>query len=97
MPCLETAGIGYMLNITLPAYEALEGKSDVKLLVPREVIREDTHLLYGFVDERERNLFRLPIGVSGVGANTARIILSSIPAPGLEVVIARATTPVLKM
>lgn len=83
---LEAAGVGYELNISLSTFSALEGVSEAKLLV-HEVIREDTHLLYGFADERERSLFRLLIGVSGVGANTARMILSSIATPELEVVI----------
>ncbi len=83
---IETGGIGYRLEISLCAYGALEGKEEAVLLV-HEVIREDAHLLYGFFDERERNLFRLLIGVSGVGANTARVILSSIPPLELEPVI----------
>lgn len=83
---IETSGIGYRLEILLTTYASLEGKSDVKLLV-HEVIREDAHILFGFIDERERDLFRLLIGVSGVGANTARIILSSIPVAELEIVI----------
>ncbi|MBR5745100.1 MAG: Holliday junction branch migration protein RuvA, partial [Muribaculaceae bacterium] len=84
---LETAGVGYCLNITLPAYTALQGIKQAKLLV-HEVIREDAHLLFGFIDERERSLFRDLISVSGVGANTARMILSSLPAAELEQVIA---------
>lgn len=84
---IDCGGVGYMLNITLPAYEQLEGQQSAKLLV-HEAIREDAHSLYGFTDERERTLFRALIGVSGVGANTARMILSSIPAPELEGVIA---------
>lgn len=83
---IETAGIGYRLEISLTTYTALDGKDDVKLLV-HEVIREDAHILFGFMDERERSMFRLLIGVSGVGANTARIILSSIPVAELEIVI----------
>lgn len=83
---IETSGIGYRLEISLTTYASLEGKSDVKLLV-HEVIREDAHILFGFIDERERDLFRHLIGVSGVGANTARIILSSIPVAELEIVI----------
>ena len=83
---VEAAGVGYELNITLPAYAELEGKQQVKLLV-HEVIREDAHLLFGFISESERVLFRLLIGVSGVGANTARVILSSIPVAELEQVI----------
>ncbi len=83
---IETAGIGYELNISLSTFSALEGAKDAKLFV-HEVIREDAHSLYGFADERERSLFRLLIGVSGVGANTARMILSSIAAPELEQVI----------
>ncbi len=83
---IETSGIGYCLEISLTTYASLEGKSGVKLLV-HEVIREDAHILFGFIDERERDLFRLLIGVSGVGANTARIILSSIPVAELEIVI----------
>lgn len=83
---VETCGIGYRLEISLSTYTSLEGSDDAKLLV-HEVIREDAHVLFGFAEERERALFRLLIGVSGVGANTARIILSSIPVAELEVVI----------
>jgi len=83
---IECGNIGYMLNITVTAYTQLEGCGDCKLLV-HEIIREDTHSLYGFITEQERALFRLLIGVSGVGANTARMILSSIAAPELEQII----------
>lgn len=84
---VETGGVGYMLNISLATYTALEGKSEYRVLV-HEIIREDTHSLYGFADDRERGLFRLLVGVSGVGANTARMILSSVPPAELEQVIA---------
>lgn len=83
---VETGGIGYRLEISLSTYTSLEGSDDARLLV-HEVIREDAHVLFGFTEERERALFRLLIGVSGVGANTARIILSSIPVAELEIVI----------
>lgn len=79
-------GVAYRLEITLPVFTALEGKKDVRLLV-HEAIREDAYTLYGFLEERERNLFRLLIGVSGVGANTARLILSSITVNELEHII----------
>ena len=85
---IETAGgVAYRLEISLPVYTALNGTGDAKLLV-HEAIREDAWVLFGFLDERERSLFRALIGVSGVGANTARLILSSISAPDLEKVIA---------
>lgn len=83
---IECYGIGYQLNISLATYSRLEGMKDVTLLV-HEVIREDAHVLYGFIDEQERSLFRQLIGVSGVGAGTARVILSSIQAPELEQII----------
>ena len=83
---IDCSGIGYLLNITLQAYSQLEGLSNTKLLV-HEIIREDTHALYGFIDDQERSLFRSLIGVSGVGGNTARMILSSISAPELEQII----------
>lgn len=83
---IDCSGIGYMACITLPTFTALENSDSAKLLI-HESIREDAHQLFGFVNEQERSLFRLLIGVSGVGANTARMILSSIPAPELEHVI----------
>lgn len=84
---IETAsGIAFGLNIALTTYDALSGKDEAKLYV-HEAIREDAWVLFGFPTQRERELFRSLLGVSGVGASTARIILSSIPAPELEAVI----------
>ena len=85
---VECGGIGYMLNITLSAFSELENqRTDIRMLV-HESIREDAHQLFGFTTETERSMFRLLIGVSGVGAGTARMILSAIPAPELQTVIA---------
>lgn len=84
---LECSGVGYLLNISLSTYEKLKDTSSARLLV-HEAIREDSNTLYGFIDEKERSLFRALIGVSGVGAGLARIILSAITASELEMVIA---------
>lgn len=92
---VEAAGIGYEINISLMTFEALNGVADVKLLV-HEILREDTHDLYGFVTDRERSLFRLLIGVSGVGANTARMILSSFKVEELEAIISSGDHSMLK-
>lgn len=84
---IETGGIGYMVNISLVTFESLQNcKGEVKLLL-HEVIREDAWTLYGFFTERERELFRQLIGVSGVGPGTALLILSSITPAELEATI----------
>ena len=83
---VDCHGVGYLLAITLTAYTELQDKKEARLLV-HEAIREDAYQLYGFISPQERELFRELIGVSGVGANTARMILSSIPAPELASVI----------
>ena len=75
---MECAGIGYELNISLHTYSAYNGKGEGKIYV-YEVIREDARLLYGFASKEERELFALLTSVSGVGTNTARMILSSYP------------------
>lgn len=74
---IETGGVGYLSHISLTTYEFAQGKSEVKLYI-HEIIREDTHELYGFGDKTERSIFRDLISVSGVGANTARLLLSSL-------------------
>lgn len=76
---VECAGVGYFLNISLNTYSRLDGRQEeeVKLFV-HQVIREDAHLLFGFCSKEERNIFRKLISVSGIGAGTARTILSSM-------------------
>ena len=77
MATIEAAGVGYGLNVSLTTYYAIQGKKEVKLFV-YEAIREDAHVLYGFATKKEREMFQLLITVSGVGTNTARMMLSSM-------------------
>lgn len=91
---LECGGVGYELNISLTTYSAFNGKTTGKLFV-YEVIREDAHLLFGFAERVERELFLLLTSVSGVGPNTARMILSSLPPKELVEVIASKNEAVL--
>jgi Holliday junction DNA helicase RuvA len=86
---IEAAGIGYGIAITLPTYSALVGseEKDAKLFIS-EIIREDTHEVYGFVTKAERELFELLLTVSGVGASTARMIMSAFSAEELRMLIA---------
>jgi Holliday junction DNA helicase RuvA len=92
---LECGGIGYQMNISLNTYGALNGKSEAKLYV-YESIREDAHVLFGFMNKHERELFTLLISVSGVGPSTARVILSSLSSKELENVIASENAAVLQ-
>lgn len=73
---LANHGVGYLFQISMQTYAAIEGKENA-LLYAHEVIREDAYDLYGFFSSTERSLFRLLISVSGVGPNTARLLLSS--------------------
>lgn len=77
MATVEVAGVGYGLNISLNTFSAIQGKKEVKLYV-YEAIREDAYVLFGFVNKKEREMFELLITVNGVGANTARMMLSGM-------------------
>jgi|SRR5574344_136417 holliday junction DNA helicase RuvA len=92
---VETNGIGYSINISLVTYSELSGHKQCKLYV-YEVIREDAYVLYGFTTQSERTLFLLLISVSGVGANTARMIMSSLSASELQEAIATENSALLK-
>jgi Holliday junction DNA helicase RuvA len=80
---VEAGGIGYHVNISLNTYEGL-GADENTLLYTHLVVREDAWQLFGFITQRERQVFQLLISVSGVGPNTARVILSSLTATEVE-------------
>jgi len=92
---IETGGLGYIANISLNTYSALNGLKSCKLYI-YESIREDAYQLFGFMEKRERDLFLHLISVSGVGANTARMVLSSIAVYELEGIIASGNANALK-
>lgn len=103
---IEAAGVGYGLNISLNTYSAIQrlrvgdetsgmGKKEAKLYV-YESIREDAHVLYGFVNKKEREMFELLISVSGVGPNTARMMLSSMSVAELCSAISTGNERVVK-
>ena len=96
---VEAAGVGYALNISLNTYSAIQGKKDVKLYVHEALVtggRDDSFTHFGFGNKQERELYRLLITVSGVGANTARMILSSLTPAELCNVIANGDERMLK-
>ena len=74
---VECGGIGYYVNISVNTYSQIAGAKEVVLFL-HLIVREDVHLLYGFASKEERALFRQLISVSGVGANTAGVMLSSM-------------------
>ena len=74
---IENNGIGYKILISLQTFEALNGTKEAKIYI-HHYLREDEELYYGFASKDERELFRLVIGVSGIGASTARMMLSSL-------------------
>lgn len=96
---VEAYGVGYALNISLNTYEAIQGKENVKLFVHEALVtggRDDSYTFYGFASKQERDLYRLLITVSGVGANTARMILSSASPSELCNAISASNERVLK-
>lgn len=99
MAVLETNGVGYGLNISLNTYTAIQGKAQVKLYVHEVLVaggRDDSFTLFGFASKQERELYRQLVTVSGVGANTARMILSSLSPAELCNVISSANEKMLK-
>ena len=93
---IEAAGVGYAINIALPTYSSLVGKenTEAKLYIT-EIIREDTHELYGFFTRGERELFLMLMTVSGIGANTARMIMSAYSAGEIRQIIATGNSRAL--
>jgi Holliday junction DNA helicase RuvA len=92
---IDAGGVGYYVNISLQTYSAIEGEKSARLYV-HFVVREDAQLLYGFATKLERELFRHLISVSGVGGNTARMILSTYSTAELRNIIATENAVLLK-
>ncbi len=92
---IDCNGVGYAASISLNTYSAIQGRQTCKLYI-HEAIREDAYVLYGFADKRERELFLLLISVSGIGGNTARMILSALSPSELVTAIGTENANLLK-
>lgn len=96
---VEAHGVGYGINISLNTYTAIQEKKEVKLYIHEAIMtggRDDSYTLYGFASKQERELYRMLITVSGVGSNTARMILSATTPTELVNVIASGNEKMLK-
>ena len=96
---IEAGGVGYALNISLNTYENIQGHKDVKLYVHESLVtggRDDSYTFFGFATKQERELYRMLISVSGVGANTARMMLSSLSPAELCDAIASSNEKLIK-
>lgn len=99
MAVVEAYGVGYALNISLTTYTKIQGLKDVKLFVHEQLTtggRDDSFTLYGFATKQERELYRMLISVSGIGANTARMMLSSLTPTELCNAIANGDEKIIK-
>ena len=92
---IEAGGVGYFINISLQTYSEIEHSEQTTLYL-HYIVREDAHILYGFATKAERELFRLLIGVSGVGGNTARMIQSTYSPSELRNIIGSGNAVLLK-
>jgi len=92
---VEVMGVGYEVQISLNTYSRIQGLENCKLLTYLH-IKEDAHTLYGFFDDAERNMFLLLIGVSGIGAGTARVMLSSLQPEDIQRAIAMENEKMLE-
>ncbi|MBI5218786.1 MAG: Holliday junction branch migration protein RuvA [Bacteroidia bacterium] len=92
---IENSGIGYIVNISLNTFSKLKPETESKLYL-HQVIREDAHLFFGFSDKKEREIFRLLISVNGIGANTARMMLSSLSGDEIQMAILNSDVNLLK-
>lgn len=91
---LDAGGVGYCIHISLPTFTQLNGQKTARLFI-YEAIREDAHLLYGFMNQAERQLFLLLISVTGIGSNTARMIMSSYSTQEIQDMIATGNVTAL--
>jgi Holliday junction DNA helicase RuvA len=92
---LDVQGVGYEVQISLNTYSRIQGMDSCKLLTYLH-IKEDAHTLYGFSDDAERQMFLLLISVSGIGANTARMMLSSLQPEDIQRAIAMENAKMLE-
>lgn len=92
---IECAGVGYFVNISLYTYSLLKDDEQI-LLYTHLQVREDAHTLFGFAERQEREIFRLLLSVSGIGASTARTMLSSLTPLQVRDAIANGNVPVIQ-
>ena len=93
---IDNGGIGYFINISLQTYSAIEGREEVRIYVQQYMVRDELPVMYGFATQAEREIFRMLVNVSGVGGNTARMILSTFSVAELRDIISSGNSVSLK-